>query len=113
VDLAAEALIQYVGQTSVEIHDPRQKALVHASATLLYVVNTYDDILDVYGPAGLIDDVERIKRAYDILPLADASGRVPKRTAQHSVSERLDCDRTVIRQTQNLEERGGLRTHTE
>jgi uncharacterized membrane protein YkvA (DUF1232 family) len=69
VDLAAEALIKYVEQASIEIHEPRQKALVQASATLLYVVNAYDDILDVYGPAGLIDDVERISRAYTILPL--------------------------------------------
>ena len=40
-----------------------------------------------------------------------ASGRVLKRTEQHAVSERLDCDRTVIRQGQNLEEHRGLRRH--
>jgi hypothetical protein len=113
VGLAAEALVKYVEQTSMQMDDPRQKALVHAAATLLYVVNAYDDILDVYGPAGLIDDVERIKRAYTILPLADASGRVPKRTEQRAVSERVDCDRNVIRRVQNLEEPRGLRTHTE
>ena len=42
-----------------------------------------------------------------------SSGRVPNSTEQQAVSERLDCDRTVIRQAQNLEEHRGLRTHTE
>ena len=32
---------------------------------------------------------------------------------QTTLSQRFDCDRTVIGQAQNLEERRGLRTHTE
>jgi hypothetical protein len=73
-NLAAEALIKYVEQASIRVYDRREKVLVSAAATLLYVVNTYEDILNVYGPIGLIDDVERIKRAYRMLRLAHVSG---------------------------------------
>lgn len=85
VDFAAEALIKYLEQTSIQMHNPRQKGLVHAAATLLYVVNAYDDTLDVYGPMGLIDDVERIRRAFALLGSAETHGGARKRTAQGPV----------------------------
>ena len=45
-------------------------------------------------------------------PKSQASGGVLQRTEQQTVSKRFDCDRTVIREVQNLEKHRGLRTHT-
>ena len=38
--------------------------------------------------------------------------RVRNRTERYAGNEQLDCDRTVIRQAQNLEEHRGLRAHS-
>jgi hypothetical protein len=40
-------------------------------------------------------------------------GLTLRNTEQHALNERIDCDRTVIRQARNLDEHRGLRTHTE
>ena len=58
----------------------------------------------------------------ELSPIAAPYGQARARTSvdehrgirkQHALSERADCDRTVIRQARNLEEHRGLRTHTE
>ena len=65
----------------------------------------------------LVTSIRRMRRRRPIGSAAyryseNVSGRVLTHAEQHAVNEQLDCDRTVIHQTQNLEEHRGLQTHT-
>jgi hypothetical protein len=54
---------------------------------------------------------ESTEAAHEAPPAAHACGRTPRNTEQDALSGQVDCDRTVIRESRNLEEHRGLRTH--